>query len=134
MFCFAPTMCRYVPERCRVSVTLAALSQSDPVDDEGLSREYEIADRLERLREADGRVGVSQDGIPLILDGWFTASPEQRYLGLLEDDAIAAAESIGITEIRLFHAPSIGVWMKDYLPKRLNFVIAENRVIRAAFF
>lgn len=56
------------------------------------------------------------------------------YVGMDEDEAVAAAEHDGIGEIRVFRLPFRSAYRLDYKPERLNFAITEGRVLRAAFF
>jgi len=81
--------------------------------------------------------------------GFVTASPlphpwfdrhepevELPYIGMGRDEAQAAATSNGIAQVRVLEVPVPpgSAWTADFRPGRLNLMIAEGRVVRAAFF
>lgn len=61
-------------------------------------------------------------------------SVQERYVRMDKDDAIAAAERDEIAELHVISSPSPQAIRLDYIPSRLNVAVAEDRVIRAAFF
>lgn len=72
-------------------------------------------------------------------DDWFdrhevTGGPP--YVGMSREDAEAAARSDGIAQIRVVDIPSPpgSALAADYRPGRLNLLIVDGQVVRAAFF
>lgn len=61
---------------------------------------------------------------------------ELPYVGMSRDEARAAATSNGIAQVRVFEIPAQPrtAWTADLRPGRLKLMIAEGRVVRAAFF
>jgi hypothetical protein len=61
---------------------------------------------------------------------------ELAYVGMARDEARAAAISNGITQVRVLEVPTPPgtEWTADLRPNRLNLMIVEGRVVRAAFF
>jgi hypothetical protein len=55
------------------------------------------------------------------------------YVGMDEGEAVAA-ERDGIAEVRVVRLSLRSAFRLDHKPERLNLVIIEGRVIRAAFF
>jgi hypothetical protein len=55
---------------------------------------------------------------------------------MARDEARAAAISNGITQVRVLEVPTPPgtEWTADLRPNRLNLMIVEGRVVRAAFF
>lgn len=60
-------------------------------------------------------------------------TPEsQRYVGMSRADALEAAETAGVKAVRVIEGSQH--LSADFRPDRLNIVIADGHVTKAAFF
>jgi hypothetical protein len=61
---------------------------------------------------------------------------ELPYVGMRRVEALSAADSDGIAQVRVIDipAPPNSALTADLRSKRLNLVIVDDRVVRAAFF
>jgi hypothetical protein len=77
--------------------------------------------------------------VPSFLDDWFGRHEPKvslRYVGMRREEALSAATSDGVARIRVIEIPAqpnSGL-TADLHSRRLNFVIVDDRVLRAAFF
>ena len=72
-------------------------------------------------------------------DSWFARHEpafELPYVGMSRQEARSAASSDGVAEIRVMEIPlrSNTAFTADLRPHRLNLLVVEGRVVRAAFF
>jgi hypothetical protein len=75
--------------------------------------------------------------MPTWLDDWFSryeGSEVLTYVNMQRDEALSAAASNGVSQIRTIEIPSNAALTADLRPKRLILAIIDGRVIRAAFF
>jgi hypothetical protein len=77
---------------------------------------------------------LASDGVPGWLDGWFTGTEQQPYVGMRVSEALVAAQSDDVGEIRLVDLPLRTDFPLDYDPHRLNLAVSVDRVLRAGFF
>jgi hypothetical protein len=72
------------------------------------------------------------------LDRWFSRAEAEagllRYVGMPRDEAVHAAESEEVRQVRIIEISSGLPLTADYRPSRLNLAIQDDRVVRAAFF
>lgn len=77
------------------------------------------------------------DEVPLALDRQFARSPRQapRYVGLPGPEAQRAAESAGTDQVRVVSLDGGPFGLcQDGRPRRLNLLVLDGVVVRAAFF
>jgi hypothetical protein len=85
-------------------------------------------------REQTGFVTVSPHPHP-----WFDRhepAVELPYVGMTRQEAESAASANGVIQLRIMDIPSppnLAV-TADIRPQRLNLLVVEGRVVRAAFF
>ena len=69
-------------------------------------------------------------------EGWIGANAEteesQQYVGLRRSAALEAAEAAGVTSIRVIEGSQH--LTADHQPSRLNLLVVDRVVARAAFF
>ena len=89
----------------------------------------------ERGTPLDGKVAYVE--VPGWLDDWFARSQtaaDHQYVGMTEQEARSITAHNGIRQIRTIDVPLIGVVTADRGPHRLNLLVADSRVLCAAFF
>jgi hypothetical protein len=68
--------------------------------------------------------------------GWVSARAEtpesQRYVGLSRDDALKAADAAGVKAVRVIEGSQR--LTADHRPDRLNILVTDGYVKKAAFF
>ncbi len=70
---------------------------------------------------------------------WFDrAEPTVKlpYVGMSRQEALSAADANGVAQVRVMEVPipPYTAFMADLRPNRLNLMIVEGQVVRAAFF
>ena len=75
--------------------------------------------------------------VPSWLDDWFARSKTIdgiQFVGMTEQEARLAAAHNGIRQIRTIDLPLRGVIPADRGPRRLNLLVGDGWVLRAASF
>jgi hypothetical protein len=71
------------------------------------------------------------------LDDWFAPYESEvplPYVGMRGDEGLNAAGAAGITDVRVIELPSEVALTLDLRSRRLNLLVVDGTVVRAAFF